>query len=193
MKHENGMVLFWHGIFSQWYMHDIVIDGVMYNCCEQYMMAEKANLFNDPEAWAMIMEARNPRDQKQLGRKVNNFDLNIWNSKCRNIVYRANLAKFSDPELEKYLMSFGENAIIAEASPSDTIWGIGLRFDDPLALDVRTWKGTNWLGEAIMSVRRTLCGIKQFEQRFELIKEQTEDQTIWESYERIISGLRSGR
>lgn len=155
MKQANGMVLFWSGIFSQWHMHDMVIDGIKYNCCEQYMMAEKARLFNDEEALALIMEAKTPKDQKRLGRLIKNFDAREWNKVCRDVVYRANLAKFSDPVLEEKLMSFGEVEFV-EASPVDTIWGIGLHEDDADALDKSKWRGTNWLGEAINRARETL-------------------------------------
>lgn len=30
-------------------MQDFMVDGVMYRCCEQYMMAQKARLFHDVE------------------------------------------------------------------------------------------------------------------------------------------------
>ena len=33
---------FWSGPFSQWHPSPFIIDGVTYNCAEQYMMAEKA-------------------------------------------------------------------------------------------------------------------------------------------------------
>lgn len=155
MKRANGMVLFWSGIFSQWHLHNMIIDGVTYNCCEQYMMAEKARLFNDEETLALIMEANNPKDQKRLGRLIKNFDATKWNKVCKDVVYRGNLAKFDDPKLEAYIMSFGDDEFV-EASPVDTIWGIGLHEDDPYALDKSKWKGTNWLGEAITRARDTL-------------------------------------
>jgi predicted NAD-dependent protein-ADP-ribosyltransferase YbiA (DUF1768 family) len=35
---------------SQWYIAPFVIDNITYNCCEKYMMAEKARFFNDANA-----------------------------------------------------------------------------------------------------------------------------------------------
>jgi len=157
MIRKNGMVLFWNGIFSQWYSHDMIIDGVPYNCCEQYMMAEKARLFGDEAALKKIMALKDPKDQKACGRTVKNFDKVKWDAACKTIVYRANMAKFSDPELNEYLMSFGDDEIV-EASPYDTIWGIGLGENDPRALDKSKWRGSNWLGEVIMQVRNDLRG-----------------------------------
>ncbi|MDR0481130.1 MAG: 4Fe-4S binding protein, partial [Gallionellaceae bacterium] len=49
----------------------------IYDTClfaEQYMMAKKAELFNDAEIQSEIMAAFDPRDMKILGRKVRNFD-----------------------------------------------------------------------------------------------------------------------
>lgn len=46
--------------------------------------------------------------------------------------------------------------ILAEASPYDKVWGIGLSADDPRALVQRKWQGENKLGEALMDVRRQL-------------------------------------
>lgn len=33
---------FYSGMFSQWHKSNFVVADVQYNCCEQYMMAEKA-------------------------------------------------------------------------------------------------------------------------------------------------------
>ena len=57
--------------------------------------------------------------------------------------------------MREELIATGDKEIV-EASPEDKIWGIGLRESDPLAWDKSTWKGTNWLGEAIMAVREEL-------------------------------------
>jgi len=152
MKTTPTMVLFWGGPFSQWYSHTMSIDGVIYNCCEQYMMAEKARLFGDTEALEKIMASDDPRQQKAIGRTVKNFNPHMWNHVCRDVVFKANLNKFSDPDLKLILMNTGDREIV-EASPYDKIWGIGLGENDPRAEDKSQWQGTNWLGEAIMQVR----------------------------------------
>jgi ribA/ribD-fused uncharacterized protein len=149
-------VLFWSGWPSQWHPADFSIDGVRYNCCEQYMMAEKARVFGDDAALAAILGSTNPREQKALGRAVANFDKRVWEAVCRGVVYSANLARFSqDAELRKSLLETGERTIV-EASPVDRIWGIGLATDDPRAQDPSQWRGRNWLGIALMQVRDAL-------------------------------------
>ena len=149
-------VFFWNGVFSQWYPSKFVIEGVEYNCCEQYMMSQKALLFNDLEINKMIMYSKSPDEQKGFGRRVKGFDKDKWEAVCREIVFDANMAKFSqNPKMLEELMDTKDLEIV-EASPYDKIWGIGLHETDPKALDKSQWQGTNWLGEAIMSVREKL-------------------------------------
>lgn len=76
-------VFFWNGVFSQWYPSKFVIEGVEYNCCEQYMMAQKALLFNDMENHKMIMYSKSPNEQKGFGRRVKGFDKDKWEAVCR--------------------------------------------------------------------------------------------------------------
>ena len=153
---DTDMILFWNGIFSNWYPASFVIEGVEYNCVEQYMMAEKARFFNDTEIEQKIMEARLPGNQKGLGRKVQNFDADAWMAVCREKVLPGIIAKFkSHPSLKKLLLQTGDK-IIAEASPVDKIWGIGLAPDDTKAQDQANWDGLNILGELTMEARRQL-------------------------------------
>lgn len=145
---------FYGGIFSQWFYIDLDIDGVTYSCAEQYMMAMKAKLFNDTASLQKIMSSDNPMDQKAYGREVKNFDPAIWNPLAKGFVYKANLAKFSGG-LKQYLLDTGDREIV-EASATDKIWGIGLGMNNVDILDKSKWQGTNWLGECIMDVRKTL-------------------------------------
>ena len=148
-------VFFWGGVFSQWYKHNMEIEGTVFNCAEQFMMSMKALRFHDFETNELIMKSKDPREQKALGRKVKNFDPEKWSMVARQMVYRANIEKFSDPELKAILLSTGDKEIV-EASPYDTIWGIGLGENDPDRFDKSKWKGTNLLGIILMEVRKDL-------------------------------------
>lgn len=148
--------MFWGGPFSQWFPSPFTIEGVQYNCAEQYMMAKKAQLFGDDEALAEIMAATHPAHQKSVGRSVKNFNEDQWNAVARDVVFRGNMAKFSqDDALCRYILATGDIEIV-EASPEDVIWGIGLSADHPDAQDKSKWKGTNWLGQVIMDVRESI-------------------------------------
>jgi ribA/ribD-fused uncharacterized protein len=152
------MVLFWQppAVFGQWTESVFVVDGVTYGCAEQFMMAEKARLFGDEATRAKILASASPREHKALGRAVQGFDQRAWEAACLEIVVRGNLAKFrQNPAMRAALEATGDK-LLAEASPLDRVWGVGLRADDRRIHDRSTWRGQNLLGEALMRVRAEL-------------------------------------
>ncbi|EJH4942517.1 NADAR family protein [Listeria monocytogenes] len=142
--------------FSQWWICSFKVDGVEYNCAEQFMMAEKAKLFNDMEMREKILAAKHPKQAKDFGRLIRGFQEDIWLKNRFNIVMRANQAKFSqNEELKKFLMQT-KKRILVEASPVDKIWGIGMAADNKNVENPLYWKGLNLLGFALMAVRDKL-------------------------------------
>jgi hypothetical protein len=156
MTTTDKYVFFWGGPFSQWLMSAMKIDNCTYNCCEQYMMAQKALMFDDQSALRKIMASNRPVKQKEFGRMVKGFDRATWEKEARDIVYEANVAKFSQNLTIKSVLLGTDDKIIVEASPTDVIWGIGLGEDNPAIMDPKNWRGTNWLGEELMEVRKFL-------------------------------------
>jgi ribA/ribD-fused uncharacterized protein len=153
---EERFTFFWNDPFSQWHPSPFEIDGTRYVTAEQYMMAEKARLFDDQTTLAEILATDSPREQKALGRRVANFDAERWNAVAREIVLKGNRAKYAaNPDLKALLLGTAGTTLV-EASPFDRIWGIGLSADDPAALDRSRWRGTNWLGEVLTRVRDEL-------------------------------------
>jgi ribA/ribD-fused uncharacterized protein len=146
--------------FSQWHPSRFEVDGMVFNCAEQYMMYGKAKLFGDDEIAREILRSNSSIEQKKLGRKVKNFDQAKWEAECKRIVYDGNYAKFTQNKdlLEKLLQTAGTTLV--EASPVDTIWGIGLAEEDPRSLNRMTWQGKNWLGEVLTHVREDLHPIE---------------------------------
>ena len=153
---------------SQWWDCRFEVDGVEYCCAdfwvearsyccmEQFMMAEKARLFDDGEMLTKIMESVNPKEMKAYGRKVRGFEKDVWEDACYGIVKRGNVAKFSqNPELWEYLKRT-QKRILVEASPMDRIWGIGMGKTNPDAQNPLKWKGSNLLGFALTEVREQL-------------------------------------
>jgi len=146
-----------NGYLSQWHVAPFDVDEVTYTTCEQYMMAEKARLFKDEATLERILRpGATPRAIKALGRRVRPFDAAQWDAKKRAIVYRGNLAKFSQNEALRDALLSTNGAVLAEASPYDKIWGIGLKESSPRAQTPTRWPGKNYLGRALMKVRRTL-------------------------------------
>jgi len=158
---KKKFIFFWHeyldnGYFSQWYPAPFQVEGIRYFHNEQYMMAKKALLFGDTRTYNKIMKESEPAACKALGKSAANFNQQLWDSCKEEIIYNANYAKFSqNPELKAALLATGD-AIIAEASPYDKIWGIGLKANDPDSKNPTKWKGQNLLGKALMRVRDEL-------------------------------------
>jgi len=156
MKITDKYVFFWGEIFSQWFPCNMTIDGIPYTSAEQYMMHQKAVYFKDNETAMKILMTDDPREQKSLGRKVRNFDESLWRIISFSIVYRGNYEKFTQNDyLKKELLSTGDR-ILVEASPYDTIWGIGLQENSPDNEDPKNWRGANLLGQAITIVKQEI-------------------------------------
>ncbi len=152
----DNYTFFWSGPFSQWYKSSFVINGVKFNCAEQFMMYSKATLFGDTDTAAKIMQTSNPKEQKDLGRQVSNYVDPIWNNIAGVLVYQGNMAKFTqDLELHEILLATGDTLLV-EASSLDAIWGIGLDEVAARSISPDEWPGKNWLGKAITQVRKDL-------------------------------------
>ncbi len=142
--------------FSNWYEAPFELDGMRFFCIEQYMMYRKAEAFHDEKAMAAIMASHDQGEIKQIGRNVKNYDKHVWEGMRQMVVYRGLMAKFTqNPELLEALLDTGD-AILAECSPSDEIWGIKRSLADERRFDPAQWGGTNLLGYALMEVREQL-------------------------------------
>ena len=142
--------------FSQWWVAPFEADGVVYQTAEHWMMAAKARLFGDDEALRKILGAAKPAVAKEEGRGVQNFVPGIWDKFKYDLVVEGNQYKFSQhADLKAFLLRTGDKVLV-EASPVDTVWGIGLAGDDPAAMNPAQWKGENLLGFALMEVREKL-------------------------------------
>jgi ribA/ribD-fused uncharacterized protein len=160
LTEEKKYVYFWsvkdsdYGCFSQWYPSEFEENGVHFSCTEQYMMAKKALLFEDLEIYKKILATDSPKKMKSFGRKVKGYNQKRWEKHRYDIVLCANMLKFGyNLELLEKLQGTGD-AIIAEASPYDKIWGIGMK--KKKGLTENDWNGENLLGKVLMEVRYTI-------------------------------------
>lgn len=154
---------FWDGPFSQWRPTTFIVQGMQYNCAEQYMMHQKALLFNDTAMAKLIMETSSPRLQKQYGRSVGDFDWAVWKHYAKDIVYVGNHAKFTQ-HMDLLLRLIATSpTILVEASPTDSVWGIGLDAQKASITPQELWPGTNWLGEVLTQLRDDLIANKPFD------------------------------
>lgn len=157
-------VLFWGGIYSQWYRSPFKVDGVEYRTAEHYMMAGKAVTFGDNEALLDILSERDPAKVKAIGRRIKGWDDAKWAQVRFQVVCRGSYEKFrQDPLLTQQLILTAGSEIV-EASPYDKIWGVGLGEEEALAfwkqaqnsVPATPWPGLNLLGKALMVARDML-------------------------------------
>jgi ribA/ribD-fused uncharacterized protein len=123
---------------------------------EKAIMATKAAMMGDHTSFDKILAEDTPLKCKYLGRSVAPFDLDRWKTHLLETATAVCLARFSGSEDLWAVLNATGNAILAEASPGDAVWGIGLGLGDPAALDPTKWCGTNVLGQALMATRKAI-------------------------------------
>lgn len=152
--------------FSQWHhceftgkplFKEVETEITFYNA-EQWMMFNKALLFEDEKCAKDIMEDPDPKAVKAIGREIKNFNQKTWDEHKRDIVYEGNKLKFGQNRelLDELRKTVGTTMV--EASPFDRIWGIGLSANNPKAKARRNWRGQNLLGQILTNLRVELIG-----------------------------------
>jgi ribA/ribD-fused uncharacterized protein len=127
-------------------------------CSEKAIMLTKASLMGDIDTFHDIESATDPKACKSLGRGVRHFDDALWKAHLEDIAFEVVRQKFeASSELRQLLLATGER-VIAEASPNDSIWGIGVNLADDRSLNPALWCGQNILGYALMRARSHLRG-----------------------------------
>lgn len=145
-----------YGYMSNWYPCTFQFGKYTYSSSEQFMMAQKAALFRDYDTFFKILDTTDQGKIKRLGKQVSNYNDAVWDRLRGPMMRRGLRAKFQqNPELMEQLLATG-NDILAECSPSDKIWGIGLAVDDKRIQNLEKWKGRNLLGTVLMQVRSDL-------------------------------------
>jgi ribA/ribD-fused uncharacterized protein len=143
-----------NGWLSNWSLHGFR-DESDHFCAtaEHYIMYRKALLMGDEAIAGAILKEASARKVKALGRKVSNWDEKVW-SEHREEIMGAALRKKMDQNAEvQQWLEETEDATIAEASPYDKIWGIGIKSDHKNVCNPEKWPGKNLLGKMWMKVR----------------------------------------
>ena len=112
---------------SNWFLCNFEVDNIQFTSMEQYMMYQKAIIFNDKEIY--------------------------WNGIRQIVVYKGLVQKFLQNEsLKQQLLSTAPH-LLAECAVRDKIWAIGLSMKDEKRFDINQWNGQNLLGFSLMMVR----------------------------------------
>ena len=145
-------------VFSNWHLHaPFVLDDHKFVCVEQYMMWRKARLFGDHESAARIQECSDPAEIQRLGRQVAGFKKREWDLHKEAIVEAGVRAKFEQNEAARFRLLATKGCLLAEASPWDKEWGVGLSEREARQVGPAKWPGKNLLGQILVRVREHLA------------------------------------
>lgn len=143
---------FWGGVFSNWYPSHFVHKDTAFTCGEQMMMWGKAMLMEDEESAELILQTTSPKEMKQLGRQVKDFNEGLWNVYKYQLVKEGLRSRFSQDMEARRLLKKVKGKILVEASPYDRIWGIG--FSEENALKNKNRWGENLLGKILTELSK---------------------------------------
>ena len=132
------------------------MDAEEYYSSEHYYQESKAALFGDSAVVAKMRATKSPSKHKQLGSKVSGFDQARWDAVKEQYMLDACWAKFTQHDYFKERLLGTRDVLLAEASPTDLYWGIGLGRHDVKAFDPSKWRGKNRLGHLLMRIRKAL-------------------------------------
>lgn len=151
MKVTDKLVLFFGNddVCSNFYLCSLEYEGHKFHSSEQLFMYLKAKTFKDWDTMKEILDCSTPREAKALGRKVKNYNDEIWDSERDKCMYTTISTKYDQCSEFRAFLDLTKDKMFAEASPYDKIWGIKLSEDDPRALDPSKWRGENRLGKCI--------------------------------------------
>ena len=172
MRVTDKHVCFWNEWPSNWHPAEFDIEVNEVHChfynTEQYFMYMKAIVFGDEEIAKQILADGDPKKVKALGRKVQNYDEQVWNDKRYQIMLKANVAKFSQNEDLKQLLLSPEykGHGFVEASPYDKVWGIRMYESNPDIDNETKWKGLNLLGKVLDETRRIIVEEESIKENF---------------------------
>ena len=132
-------------------------NGTTYSSSEQWIQVSKARLFpGNEQLIKQMMSTHEPLELKRLGYRVKNFNVRIWNDQAFDVLYPGIKAKFFQNEYALNFLDSTDRKLIVEASPNDTLFGVGLSIKDKNILNTTAHKGENIQGKMLMKARTEL-------------------------------------
>lgn len=125
---------------------------------EKVFMMIKSGVFNDVMSLGKIRESIRPQKSKELGRKISNFDEDVWNIFKVEAMMCALEIKWNISKQFRYKLFDVCDKIIVEASPADRVWGIGYSEDNALN-NINNW-GENLLGKCLNRLATEKLNVK---------------------------------
>ena len=140
VKYSETVTIFFtkRSPLSNFHDAEFTVNDESYVNVEQYLSQQKASLLGCTNVAADIMELVDPVAMKKTVKSLPTYDEDTWRAEAPDFLKTALHAKFSQNEdLKDALLETAETTI-GEASPSDTLFGIGLSITNPKAMDIST-------------------------------------------------------
>ena len=147
-----------YGPLSPYTMIDFVFNSTMYTSLIQaYELERITRLGRRKDFGSLLLKERNPEKIRALALKIAGDIENpreLWIEILKTLLTQH-------PKYKSILESTGKSTLVYANMKEKTIpaprrWGIGLKADDPGALDRTQWQGPNTLGQAWQAVRGSL-------------------------------------
>ena len=131
-----------YGELGNYYVREMVVDGVTWAAVEHYYQAQKTL---DPDYQKMIHAAATPDEAKKLGNRPECIKRPDWDTWKLMAMRKALFAKFTQhDDLRELLLATGDK-VLHENSMVDYYWGIG-----------EDGTGLSMLGKLLMALRDEL-------------------------------------
>lgn len=144
--------------FSNFWRTSFEKDGEIFSSSEQAFMYAKALRFGDLGAAERILQTEAPAEAKRIGRQVKGFREDIWSAEAPKAMYDILYAKFLQDEECKQTLKASCWGLLVEASPRDTLWGVGYAINNPKVYQPSEWRGKNQLGLILTELRIDIFG-----------------------------------
>lgn len=157
-KQSDTVEVFFHeqSPLSNFHKTQLVINEKQFNSVEQYLTYRKALLFQAQEVADDVLMMTEPVLMKRKTKRLPGYSESKWNEEAPAILSEALFAKFTQNDLLKQALLATDSRILGEASPGDTLFGIGLSLFNRNVLDIKKWRGRNLQGEVLMQIRQRL-------------------------------------
>ena len=148
-----------YGALSPDTMVEFIFNSTKYNSLIQAYEVERITQLGRRKDFApLLLKSRSAAQIRMIGSRITGEVENpreLWIQILTNLIAQH-------PRYVEILRNTGDDTLVY-ANPKEGRWGIGLSEEDPLAMERKSWKGPNVLGQAWQVVRSKLPPVEEGE------------------------------
>ena len=139
-------------LYSNFFQSKFVIDNLTFKTSEHYIHYTKAMYFSDTHTVRATLECETLQENKQLTRRIPNYDHQRLIQNGLELVKPGIKVKFDQNLLLMRTLQATKPKFLAEAT-TNSIWGTGVLLINSKALDKSEWKYCGWMRDILMTIR----------------------------------------